>query len=650
MLELDSLNKNIIKFIIILLCLLGGLYFVKIYQSPSKTNRIYKEALKDYKNSNYSNSYYLFSRISMLSKLKPIALYRQALCAKALGDKKSELKAYQALITRFPTNTLTPEAKYEAAQLLINSNPEQAKKYFNSVISSNNIDEDYKIASKYYVAKLERNKGEGDTNPYRDYLEKHPDGRLAQDVANTWNKYADNLTSKDYTLIAKAYYYAKSFEKADESLIKTETKDNWAIQALNAFALDDTAKGKIYTETGVAKYLDNIDKEDSKKAIDEYIKTDNPSINAINRLFAIANGNNKDYIWKLKCDNSKKTEKSACYSALYSNYPESEYAQDALAQLFMDKISKQQYESALTNGEEFLSKFPKSDYNPMIMFWVGKIKQKLTQTTDFIKYYQDIINNYPDSYYAYRSFWILKGINTATVNTNLDYKPVMYPYQYPIKTSIQRYLMNVQDYDMIAKLSKDEFIKSWVEYQKGNYAVSIHIAQKAMDKLDEKPLKTDLRWRLLYPQNYYKQVKNNTSQSTNNDALIMSIIKEESYFTSDAQSKAGAIGLMQLMPSTAHDIGQKYGINFNSIGLLNPELNIRIGNLYYLELRRMLNNQDISAIASYNGGIGAVMKWKNSLVYNDTDEFVEQIPYDETKNYVKKVFRSYWNYVRIYQQ
>jgi soluble lytic murein transglycosylase len=65
-------------------------------------------------------------------------------------------------------------------------------------------------------------------------------------------------------------------------------------------------------------------------------------------------------------------------------------------------------------------------------------------------------------------------------------------------------------------------------------------------------------------------------------------------------------------------------------------------------LRNNLEGYDVSAIAAYNGGIGSIKAWKSTLHYNDTDEFVEQIPYAETKNYVKKVFRSYWNYIRIY--
>ena len=62
----------------------------------------------------------------------------------------------------------------------------------------------------------------------------------------------------------------------------------------------------------------------------------------------------------------------------------------------------------------------------------------------------------------------------------------------------------------------------------------------------------------------------------------------------------------------------------------------------------MLNGMDVSSIAAYNGGIGSVNNWKSSIYYNDTDDFIEQIPYPETQNYVKKVLRTYWNYVRLY--
>jgi soluble lytic murein transglycosylase-like protein len=132
-------------------------------------------------------------------------------------------------------------------------------------------------------------------------------------------------------------------------------------------------------------------------------------------------------------------------------------------------------------------------------------------------------------------------------------------------------------------------------------------------------------------------------------ALIWGVIQQESEFKITARSQAGARGLMQLMPGTAAEVALRYGVALDSPDeLFNPVLNVRLGNHYYQVLKNMLNGTDISAIAAYNGGIGSVQRWKSSINYNDTDEFIEQIPYPETQNYVKKVFRSYWNYVRIY--
>ncbi len=135
----------------------------------------------------------------------------------------------------------------------------------------------------------------------------------------------------------------------------------------------------------------------------------------------------------------------------------------------------------------------------------------------------------------------------------------------------------------------------------------------------------------------------------NNAPLMQSILREESYFNPNARSVTDARGLMQLMPDTAREVAQRYGIPLVSPDdLYNPVTNVRLGSQYYLFLKGMLDGRDISSIAAYNGGIGSVQRWKSNLNYQDTDEFVEQIPYQETQLYVKKVFRSYWNYVRIY--
>ena len=661
---MDLFKGNWFKLVAILaLCLLLGIGFAKFYQPQGKSVQIYKQALKDYQNQNYSNAYFLFSKISYTSDLKPYAIYRQALCAKSLGDKTSELSSYQQLFKYYPKNKLSDEAKYQAGQLIVEDNPDLAMSYFKAIEKSN-LDNDYKIAANYYKARIQSTKiryskqkvsdkkKQEIEEAFRKYLKNYPDGRLIASVASSWEKFNPKTNSQDTVLIAKAYSNAGLKNEADETLKRAKGEDKWAVLAVNSYLLNDYEKTKKLVEEGVEKYSDKVLTQDYNNAVDYYLKLYDPKdiLKYNTKLFSIAKGDKKDYIWHLKCQNiTGPQDKYVCYKDLYLNFPKSKYAENALAEVFQYAIRNKNYAKCRELAQEFLNKYPNSKYAPMVMFWAGKIEQSYG-SAKYIEYYQNVINTYPDSYYAYRAFWITKGINAATINTPLDYKPVEYPYKIPSKGDVLYTLLQVKDYNLISKIIKDDFIDSWVEYEKGNYATSVTIARDAMDKMSIKPVKSDLRWRLVYPQNFYKQVQNYSQQYGNNIALMMGLIRTESSFNSEAQSSVGAIGLMQLMPTTAHEIAEKHGITLNTSYLFNPELNIKLGNIYYTTIKEMLDNREISAIAAYNGGIGSVNRWKSTLKYNDTDEFVEQIPYEETKNYVERVFRSYWNYTRIYQR
>lgn len=659
---MDWFKGNGFKIAILALCLTLGFVFSKVYQPQNKSIRIYKQALKDYENQNYSNAYFLFSKISYISDLKPYAIYRQALCAKSLGDKTSELNSYKKLFTYFPKNKLSEEAKYQAGQLLVEDNPDLALAYFKT-IGNSNLDKDYKIASEYYIARIkagkiryskekvsQKNKKEIE-QAFRKYLQTYPDGRLIASVASSWEKFNPKTNSKDSVLIARAYNNSKMPNQAKATLKKANENDKWAVEAINSYLLNDYENTKKLIEKGVQENPDNVLTQDYNDAVDYYLKLFDPKdeLKYTNKIFSLAKGNKKAYIWNLKCQKASQKDKFTCYKDLYANFPKSKYAQNAFIEIFQYGIQNKDYVKCRQLANEFLRNYPNSKYVPMVMFWAGKIEQNYGNPK-YQDYYNNIINTYPDSYYAYRAFWIIKRIPTATINAQLEYKPVEYPYKTPTKGEALYTLLQVQDYVLISKIIKDNFIMSWIEYKKGNYATSVILARDAMDKLSVKPIKSDLRWRLVYPQNFYKQVQNYAPKYGNNIALIMGLIRTESTFNSEAQSPVGAIGLMQLMPTTAHEIGAKNGITLNTSYLFNPELNIKLGNIYYSTIKEMLDKKEVSAIAAYNGGIGAVTKWKSKLKYNDTDEFVEQIPYEETKNYVERVFQSYWNYTRIYQR
>ena len=91
----------------------------------SKTDEIYSAALEDFSKGNYQNAYYLFSKVTLFSNLKPVAIYHRAECARMLGDDKSEIKQYQLLFNNYPKHKLSIRSRYLAGQKIIETKPKQ---------------------------------------------------------------------------------------------------------------------------------------------------------------------------------------------------------------------------------------------------------------------------------------------------------------------------------------------------------------------------------------------------------------------------------------------------------------------------------------------------------------------------------------------
>jgi soluble lytic murein transglycosylase len=125
-------------------------------------------------------------------------------------------------------------------------------------------------------------------------------------------------------------------------------------------------------------------------------------------------------------------------------------------------------------------------------------------------------------------------------------------------------------------------------------------------------------------------------------------MRQESRFEPKIKSVAGATGLMQVMPDTGKWIASKIKVDNKTLDLENPNDNIMLGTWYLNYTHERYNNNSMLAIASYNAGPGNVSRWLQTLPNQDPDEFVEAIPFNETRNYVRQVFGNYWNYLRLY--
>jgi soluble lytic murein transglycosylase len=127
-------------------------------------------------------------------------------------------------------------------------------------------------------------------------------------------------------------------------------------------------------------------------------------------------------------------------------------------------------------------------------------------------------------------------------------------------------------------------------------------------------------------------------------------MRNESNFRPRVISPAGAVGLLQLMPTTAREAaGASGGKNFERRDLFVPAENIRFGTAYLKKLKGFFPDNPVAIVASYNAGEAAVMRWLSKGNMNDIEEWIEEIPYSETNLYVKRVLASYWNYKRLYR-
>ena len=152
--------------------------------------------------------------------------------------------------------------------------------------------------------------------------------------------------------------------------------------------------------------------------------------------------------------------------------------------------------------------------------------------------------------------------------------------------------------------------------------------------------------KLLYPDVYGEEINEYIAGSSIqfDPLLVLSIIREESRYNERAQSARGALGLMQILPSTARWIRKR---EIRNDDLFNPSLNIQTGILYLGYLTQRFDTQT-AVLAAYNGGPGNVKKWLSSSSHGNEMKFVEEIPFAETRNYVKKVLTSYEMYQSLY--
>jgi soluble lytic murein transglycosylase len=155
-------------------------------------------------------------------------------------------------------------------------------------------------------------------------------------------------------------------------------------------------------------------------------------------------------------------------------------------------------------------------------------------------------------------------------------------------------------------------------------------------------------WKVLFPRPYWPDVQRYAADNNLDPYLVAALIRQESEFNPGAVSYANAYGLMQLLPSTGRTMAKSVGLrHYNTAQLLAPTTNIELGTRYFRDMTNKLGQVEY-ALAAYNAGSDRVEDWRDNGHFRDIAEFVESIPFVQTRDYVQSIVRNTAIYRRLY--
>jgi soluble lytic murein transglycosylase len=357
----------------------------------------------------------------------------------------------------------------------------------------------------------------------------------------------------------------------------------------------------------------------------------------------------------------RKQEAIALYTSVMKSFPNSQVHDDAASRLAWLYYRSGEWGQAYATFQNLAGSARDSAFRTAGLYWQGRTAEKLGDTESAVRIYRQIFDGSEESYYqalALRGL-LRAGIEVEDPKTNAS--PPATEADPPLSPEISYHLSRARELSMISlhrlavielneveRLSKNHpRLRPLLmhEYFKNQaYNRSLAIANQLPSSSSDRNL-------FRFPIAYWEMIQQKAQERELDPYLILALIRQESLFDPRARSPATALGLMQLLPSTAARVAKQIGMPPPSNEqLFQPEINLTLGTQYLKDLLQRYSNDWFKAIAAYNAGESAVDRWEKELLTDDVEEFVERIPYLETRGYVKLVMRNHRIYKRLYDQ
>jgi len=363
-------------------------------------------------------------------------------------------------------------------------------------------------------------------------------------------------------------------------------------------------------------------------------------------------------------------EKAAGYYRRVADiFPASADATPAHWRVAWAAVLKRQPEAAGLLAEH-LRRFPGSPFTPDALYWLGRLAEESGNSALARAYYGKLHERYPQNYFEMSGSARLSALGSGDV-AEPDVLPLIPPVPpaQPLGDAIPPAAAGRQAradalrsiaFDSSAELELRAAYATTGEprllleaaqdaVNAGHVGAAIGTVRQIYPQLESRPFAEVPReaWLAAYPLPFEGSIRQWSARHGVDASLTAGLIRQESAFEPEARSPASAIGLMQLLPKTARLLAKQAKVGYSRFLLADPDYNVRLGTLYLAGLKKSFGNEE-SALAAYNAGEDRVGQWTTGQNYREAAEFVDSIPFTETRDYVQIVMRNAEIYRKLY--
>jgi soluble lytic murein transglycosylase len=321
----------------------------------------------------------------------------------------------------------------------------------------------------------------------------------------------------------------------------------------------------------------------------------------------------------------------------------------------------EKYFDAARLFDEQIAHYPGGKEIPSAIYWRARIYQDQEhQPAKAAAYYLVVKDTYLHYYYAQQATQRLAELGSVTPTDARELDGIQPPTIPALTDDVPEDDSHVVRAKLLANAGLNEYIAPEIQaaegsdewgafaeaeiyHSYGEDAKAMRVMKRALPFYTSAPIASIplAYWHILFPEPYWSTIENESAKNDLDPFMVASLIRQESEFNPTVVSYANAWGLMQLLPRVGAELAHKDGIrHFDHNDLLNPNVNIRLGTQYLRQTLNKFDNKPEYAFAAYNAGDDRVADWKSGAPFHGMDEFVESIPFTETREYVQGIVRN----------